>query len=89
MKISGAVIQNRNISINTEDHFEATYKGHDIYVSTNHGLGKPKYDHLKRFNIEVHGKDGTLAVDTYDDYHTIEDAIREALIGACLIPNWR
>ena len=53
MKISTLVIQNRNISVNTENDFVATYKGKEIIISTNHGFVKPKYDHLKRYNIDV------------------------------------
>lgn len=88
MKISEAIIQNRNIKVNTEDDFEAVYKGKQIIVSTNHGLGKPKYDHLRRYNIEVIDiKTGMRDVDTYEDCHTKHDAIRYALKGACLIAN--
>ena len=83
MKISGKVIQNKNIKENTEDTFLATYKGHTIYVSYNHGLGKPDYDFLTRYNLEVtHNKSGHLAVDTWEDCHTKEDAIRKAMEGA-------
>lgn len=85
MKISGAIIQKRFINEHNDHTFSATYKGHDIYVSTTHGFGKPKYDHLKRYTIEVIGKDGMYAVNTYDDFHTMEDAIRYALKGALLI----
>ena len=84
MKISEAIIQNRNILKKTEDEFLATYKGRQIFITTDHGLGEPKYDHLKRFNIEV-TINGSYEVDTWQDFHTIRDAIRFALIGACLI----
>ena len=86
MKVSGIVIQNRNISINTENDFQATYKGKRIVISTNHGFGKPKYDHLKRYIIDVKDiKTGMYDVQSYEDFHTMRDAIRSALIGACLI----
>lgn len=85
MKISGLIIQDRNISVNTEDEFRANYKGKSIYISTNHGFGKARYHHLKRFNIEVADKTGCLDVNTYQDFHEIKDAIRFALIEACLL----
>ncbi|MES2382860.1 MAG: hypothetical protein V4538_17565 [Bacteroidota bacterium] len=88
MKISGAVIQTKNIKTNTEITFHATYKGMTIYVSTDHGFGKAKYDHLKRYYIEVsNNKNGLFDVDTWEDCHTMKDAIRYALKGACLIPS--
>ena len=85
MKVSEAVIQNRNIKVSTEKDFEATYKGHSIYISSDHGFGKARYNHLTRFNIDVKGADGLYAVQSYEDFHTIKDAIRYALKGACLI----
>jgi hypothetical protein len=86
MKISGAVIQNRNIKTSTEDVFDAKYKGKHIYITTDHGFGKPQYKHLKRFCIDVIDiKTGTRDVDSYNDFHEIRDAIRFALDGACLI----
>lgn len=88
MKISGLVIQNRNISINTENDFVATYKGKEIIISTNHGFGKAKYEHLKRYNIDVnHIATGIKDVQTYEDFHNMKDAIRFALIGACLLQS--
>lgn len=86
MKISGAIIQQRNIIVSSENEFQATYKGKEIYISTEHSLGKPKYDHLKRFNIDVQDMNtGMYDVQTYEDFHEINDAIRYALKGACLI----
>ena len=86
MKISGAIIQQRNIIVSSENEFQATYKGKEIYISTEHSLGKPKYDHLKRFNIDVQDMNtGMYDVQTYEDCHEINDAIRYALKGACLI----
>ena len=87
MKISTLVIQNRNISVNTDNDFVATYKGKKIIISTRHGLGKPKYDHLKRYNIDVIDiASGLKDVQTYDDLHDMRDAIRLALKGSCLLP---
>lgn len=85
MKISGAVIQNRNITTNTEITFEATYKKHNIFVSSDHNLGDPKHDHLTRFNVVVTNDGGGYAVDSVEDCHNIRDAIRGALTGACLL----
>lgn len=86
MKISGAIIQNKNISINSENDFVATYKGKEIIISTNHGFGKPKYNHLKRYNIDVIDiSTGMIDVQSYEDFHTMRDAIQYALKGACLI----
>ena len=86
MKISTAIIQERNISINTPETFSATYKGREINVTTDHGHGKPKYDHLKRYDITV-TINGSYEVNTYEDCHTMKDAIRYALKGACLLPS--
>ena len=86
MKISTAVIQERNISINTPETFSATYKGREIDITTDHGHGKPKYAHLERYDITVtHIKSGGYDVDTYEDLHNMRDAIRYALKGACLL----
>lgn len=88
MKISAAIIQERNITINTPERFQATYKGREINITTDHGHGKPKYDHLKRYDITVqHLESGMYDVDTYEDCHTMRDAIRYALKGACLLPT--
>lgn len=88
MKISQAVIQNRNIQENTEDDFIATYKGKKIIISTDHGFGNSKYNYLKRFMIDVVDiKSGMKDVDSYQDFQDIRDAIKYALVGACLITN--
>ena len=88
MKISGLIIQNRNIVVHTENDFDATYKGKNIVISTDHGFGKPKYDHLKRFNIYVVDiPSGMYDVQSYEDFYEIRDAIRYALIGSLLLTN--
>mgnify|MGYP001594695836 CR=1 FL=1 len=84
MKVSEAVIQNRNISVNTENDFNATYKGREINITTSHGYGKPEYNHLKRYDITVTFL-GSYEVNTWQDLHSMKDAIRYALKGACLI----
>lgn len=86
MKISGLVIQNRNIEIHTDDNFSAFYKGKEINIATDHGHGKPKYDHLTRYDIVVTDlRTGLYDVNTWEDCHCMNDAIRHALVGACLL----
>lgn len=86
MKISGVIFRNKFITENTEDNFLAIYKGKEIRITTDHGHGKPIYDYLKRYDITVIDlKTGMYDVYTYEDCHTMRDAIRYALKGACLI----
>ncbi|WP_187260759.1 hypothetical protein [Pontibacter beigongshangensis] len=86
MKISGAVIQNRNIKTHSSKGFDATYKGKHIFITTDHGFGKPKDKYLKRFLIDVIDiETGMKDVDAYEDFYEIEDAIESALKGARLI----
>lgn len=88
MKISGAIIREKFIREDTSDNFRAIYKGREISITTDHGHGNPKYDHLKRYHITViHLESGLYDVNTYEDCHTIQDAIRYALKGACLLPS--
>jgi len=88
MKISGIVIQNRNIERYSDDNFNATYKGKRIAITTDHGFGKPKHDFLNRYCIDVWDiKSGMKDVDSWQDFHNMRDAIRFALIGACLISD--
>lgn len=69
-----------------ETTFHATYKGYEIYLTSIHGHGKPQYNHLTIYNIEVRkNESGILDVSTWEDFHTMRDAIRYALKGACLI----
>lgn len=86
MKIAGCIIQKRNIKESNKDTFHASYKGKSIYVSSKHGFGKARYDHLTRFYILViDAKTEICDVDCYEDFHNIRDAIIFALKGACLI----
>ena len=86
MKVSECIIQERQIIDHTENLFNANYKGKRIYISTDHGFGKPQYDHLKRFLIDVVDiKTGMYDVQTYQDLHTVRDAIIYALKGAMLV----
>lgn len=84
MKIAARVIQDRNIRKNTESDFVANYKGCEINVSNDHGHGRAKYEWLTRYDITVTGKDGGYLVNTYEDLHTMRDAIICALNGAGL-----
>ncbi len=86
MKVSGCVFQNNKIKVNTDLVFDAEYKGKSFFITTDHGFGVAKYDHLKRFMISVYDIKKDIAdVDTWKDYHTIEDAIRYGLVGAGLL----
>jgi len=86
MKVSGCIIQKRQIIDNTENLFNANYKSKRIYITTDHGFGKPQYNHLKRFSIDVVDiKTGMYDVQSYQDCHTIRDAIIYALKGAMLV----
>jgi len=85
MKIAGAIIQERNIIVNTENEFEARYKGKRIYITANHGHGRPKEKHLTRYDIDVIDDCGMYDVQTYEDLHSMRDAIIYALKGASLI----
>ncbi len=85
MKISGCVFFKKNIYKESENHFEATYKGKRFCVTTDHGFGKPRYNHLKRFMIDVVDiKSGMYDVQSYEDFHNINEAISSALIGSML-----
>ena len=86
MKISGCVFQQRNIKTKTDDTFEAYYKGKYIYVTSVHNPRHPVFDHLNKYDIFVKDiKTDLYDVDTYEYFHNIQDAIRYALKGACLI----
>lgn len=88
MKISGCVIQKRQILEYGSSVFNANYKGKRIYITSDHGFGRPEFPHLTRYLIDVVDiKSGMYDVETYDDCHDIKDAIRIALKGACLISN--
>jgi len=81
-----AIIQDRNIDTNDGQTFEATYKGFDIYVSTDNGHGKPTEKDLKRYDIVVrNSKNGGIDVDTWEDLPNLRSAVIFALKGACLI----
>ena len=88
MKISNLIIQNKNIKLYTENDFVAKYKGKKIFITTDHGFGESKFFYLKRFLIDVIDiKTGMKDVDSYEDCNNIEEAIKSALIGACLLTN--
>jgi hypothetical protein len=86
MSLAGCIIQNRQIIHNTLALFDANYKGKRIYISKDHGFGKPKYPQLSRFLIDVVDiKTGMYDVQTYQDFENIDEAIEYALKGAMLI----
>jgi hypothetical protein len=86
MKIAGCIIQKRKILDNTLALFNANYKGKRIYITKDHGFGKPKYPQLSRFLIDVVDiKTGMYDVQTYQDFEHIDEAIEYALNGAMLV----
>lgn len=84
MRVGGRTIQNKKIISHTNNDFEARYKRHTIFITTNHGHGKSEHNHLTRFDIDVIHDDGGYAVQTYEDLHSMHDAIIFALKGAML-----
>ena len=85
MKIAGCIIQKRQIIDNTLGLFNAKYKGKRIYISKNHGFGKPICPQLARFLIDVVDiKTGMYDVQAYQDFEHIDEAIEYALKGAML-----
>lgn len=87
MKIEGCIIQKKKIIVYSNHDFQAWYKHRFIYVSDDHGYGQPKSKDLRRYHVEVFGVDGIHDVNDTKDFPTIEDAIKYALEGACLIPS--
>lgn len=86
MKIAGCIIQKRQILDNTLALFNANYKGKRIYISKDHGFGKPIFPQLSRFLIDVVDiKTGMYDVQTYQDFEHIDEAIEYALKGAMLV----
>lgn len=85
MKIEGCIIQKKKIITYSNHDFQAWYKHRFIYVSDDHGYGQPKSKDLRRYHVEVFGVDGIHDVNDTKDFPTIEDAIKYALEGACLI----
>lgn len=87
MKVAGCIFQEKNIRENSSTTFEATYKKRRFYISSNHGHGKAEYSHLTRYHIDVIDMDsGMYDVQTYEDCHSIRDAIIVALKGAMFLP---
>lgn len=86
MKIQNKIIQNKNIKEFTEDTFDATYRGKQIWISTDHGFGDARYGDMIRYNIEVTDiLTGLYDVDTYEDFYSMKEAITYAVKGACLL----
>ncbi len=80
MKVGGRVIQNKNISVNTETEFSATYKNHYIEIK----LYKRERGENPEWNIDVWHFDGGTAVESIERRCTIHDALIYALNGAML-----
>jgi hypothetical protein len=76
-------IQKRFIRCKTKDAFEATYKGHDIFIERE----KARSDEPAGFYIIVRAPCGMYDYDGCwgDGENTIDQAIEEALVGSCLI----
>lgn len=86
MKVAGCVFQKKFIEENNENEFIATYKGKRFYISNDHGFGEPEYEHLTRFNIDVTDiATGWYDVTTWEDFHSIRDAIHYALKNSLLL----
>jgi hypothetical protein len=85
MRIASAIIQNRNITRSTPNDFNATYKGREINITTNHGNGKPQHPDYIRYDIVVTYL-GSYEVNTWQDLFSMHEAIEYALKGACLMP---
>jgi hypothetical protein len=80
MKIGGRIIQDRNISVNTNEKFSATYKKHyiEIEMRENDKRRNPT------FSVDVWHFNGSWAVEAFVDRCSIHDAIIYALNGALL-----
>jgi hypothetical protein len=80
MKIGGRIIQEKNINVNTENAFSATYKQHFINVM----LHKTFKGENPEWDIDVRHYNGGIAASTIVKRCTIRDAIIYALDGALL-----
>ena len=80
MKIAGRIIQNKNISHNSEKKFCATYKQHHIEIS----LHKMDKGCNPEWNCDIWHFNGGTAVSTIVQRCTIRDAIIYSLDGALL-----
>lgn len=87
MKIAGCVFRQSEIQINNENTFAARYRKRTIYVSSEHGFGKAKEPGKTRFYQEVYGDDGIYDMECYNDFHNIEESIKDTLEGAGLAKN--
>lgn len=74
------IIQNKNISANTNEKFSATYKQHYIEVS----IHKKEQNSNPEWSCDVWHFNGGFAVSTIVQRCTVKDAIMYALDGACL-----
>lgn len=85
VKIQGSIIRDKYIQEHTDTVFDATYKGRQIYITTEHGLGLPRETGLNRYCIDVTHSTGMKEVDTYEDLETMQEAIEYALTGSQLL----
>ena len=79
-RIKSRVIQNKNISVNTNDKFSATYKNHYIEIK----LHKKIKGSNPEWSCDVWHFNGGFAVSTIVQRCTIYDAIVYSLDGALL-----
>ncbi len=80
MKFGGRIIQDKNISVKTDEKFSATYKKHYIEIS----LHKKEKGSNPEWNCDVWHFNGGYAVQTIVQRCTIHDAIVYSLDGALL-----
>lgn len=80
MKVGGRIIQNKNISVKTNEKFSATYKRHYIKI----WLHKKEKGSNPEWNCYVWRFNGGYAVQAIVKRCTIHDAIVYSLDGAVL-----
>lgn len=86
MKILNSLFRKNKIIIYNKNNFIATYKNKYFHITSDHGYGKSSVDVNIRFCIDVIDlKSGMYDVFTYQDVETIEEAIKFALKGSCLV----
>lgn len=86
MKIAGANFREDKIRKYTPERFQATYKRHYLDINADHGHGKARDKDQTRFDLTVTDMNtGMYAVDDYNDFDCIEDAIAYCLKGALLV----
>lgn len=80
MNIGGRIFRKKNITVNTEREFSATYKKHFINVNIH-----KEFEHENpEWNIDIRHFDGGMACDTIVKRCCIRDAVIYGLDGAML-----